>query len=616
VICVQHQTAIYSLRSISEVFLKIYVNYLQIHGILLEGSLDLLDRMGMGSLKIISDMTVNSIDSFLSSKCLGDYIGLDPATTIVGLGLLTLPIMLSVSWLGFFIYACYVVRTRLGAYTKQRHMVTLLSDAMTATHSVAFGDDFKRPSEEATATTFNGGEDSDQVLRSKSAKSTFTARQSIKSRKGAYYRSQSGASIYYDDDSESSDDAAETVDMTSSYRDHSSTELHNLPDRMVVQRVMSHWVMFSHILLICLHVPVLRTLLSALTCRQYDVLRLEKDLDIICLGRNYTNWFTLTALGVAAHGVAVPLFILHRLCKIRNRLLQINVRRSYGFLYNGFEPHRYYYETISMIFKTVMLLALSIPDSTFRNYLQTCVVLTMQGTSVFLRPWDDRAYFMFDKLEAISQTALSASALASMTWYVTDVLPSSPATEWMGSKWLYLITFACCASLHVVFNLFFFQRFFRHTVTKYLVMLREYFPDSLTFKDHVLLAFFSGKLHQMSLENGHTLNIAHLCGEEKEFVKKALYTTLYWYMAAERKNKAFRLDCLGPAISEAFKRCLRSSRGTVRQILDKDPEYSRCGKFLSMFDDKSIHKRLLAVLEESVGLAALSRKSHGCQDTA
>jgi hypothetical protein len=56
-----------------------------------------------------------------------------------------------------------------------------------------------------------------------------------------------------------------------------------------------------------------------------------------------------------AWGLGIPFFAFILLNRVRTRLTKIDVRETYGFLYNGYKKQFYYWEVVIMYRKIAMV---------------------------------------------------------------------------------------------------------------------------------------------------------------------------------------------------------------------------------------------------------------------
>lgn len=168
-----------------------------------------------------------------------------------------------------------------------------------------------------------------------------------------------------------------------------------------------------------LHPMVTAFFLSVFECSRwdmetnlrYDSARLLINMSIDCYSVVHQRWMLASAIGIVVWSFGIPCFYWLKLRGIyysRESLQHPDSLRKYGFLYDGFEPERYYYECIYMVRKALYLLAATL--FWLQEGARTVVLLAMNCIflSLHLRylPFDNRAYKGFDHLETWSSITL------------------------------------------------------------------------------------------------------------------------------------------------------------------------------------------------------------------
>ena len=88
-------------------------------------------------------------------------------------------------------------------------------------------------------------------------------------------------------------------------------------------------------------------------CWLFDVQRLMYDPDIICRSQEFALWQALGGLAFVMCAFGIPLTLGVMLYRYRSRLQEADTVRLFGFLYNGYEPAKYYFEVVFMIRKAL-----------------------------------------------------------------------------------------------------------------------------------------------------------------------------------------------------------------------------------------------------------------------
>merc|ERR1719375_243963 len=103
--------------------------------------------------------------------------------------------------------------------------------------------------------------------------------------------------------------------------------------------------------------------------------------------------------------------LLHR---ERHRLLNLPVRKRYGFLYDGFELHCYYFECIYMVRKLLIIAAANIPVDVVRTVILLILACSFFALHLQAAPFDDREFRILDRLEVLNLSVLNVTILAWM----------------------------------------------------------------------------------------------------------------------------------------------------------------------------------------------------------
>ena len=121
-----------------------------------------------------------------------------------------------------------------------------------------------------------------------------------------------------------------------------------------------------------------------------------------CYG-DHLPWFLAATAGLVFYGLAVPFLIFLKLREVRHDLHssagQEAQLKRFGFLYNGFEPKYYYFETLYMVRKVALLVAIAIPSVGLRVMYVLFVFFFFVGVHFQCRPYDDRDYGIQNSLD-------------------------------------------------------------------------------------------------------------------------------------------------------------------------------------------------------------------------
>merc|ERR1711871_676392 len=92
------------------------------------------------------------------------------------------------------------------------------------------------------------------------------------------------------------------------------------------------------------------------TLEEYDVERMLTNLDVDCTSSEHISQQILAAAGLAVWSFGVPLLFFCILYKCKSKLHTDSYIQTIGFLYNGFEPQVYWFESFIMIRKVVFVI--------------------------------------------------------------------------------------------------------------------------------------------------------------------------------------------------------------------------------------------------------------------
>eukprot|EP00930_Biecheleria_cincta_P039673 TRINITY_DN27253_c0_g1_i1.p1 TRINITY_DN27253_c0_g1~~TRINITY_DN27253_c0_g1_i1.p1 ORF type:complete len:1556 (+),score=270.66 TRINITY_DN27253_c0_g1_i1:597-4670(+) len=166
-------------------------------------------------------------------------------------------------------------------------------------------------------------------------------------------------------------------------------------------------------------------MLTTWNCEKFDVYRVLVDTKVECYSQGNMAWRIVGGAGILVFSVGIPmaLIALLRHFYAKDRLQETSVARMFGFLYSGFEPRYYYFESFYMIRK---LLFQIIPvagwfkgkdaDSTGRLQNSGAALLASIGFTFHLAftPYDNRGYFILDSIEQASLQAVIITAFVQL----------------------------------------------------------------------------------------------------------------------------------------------------------------------------------------------------------
>ncbi|CAJ1383452.1 unnamed protein product [Effrenium voratum] len=157
---------------------------------------------------------------------------------------------------------------------------------------------------------------------------------------------------------------------------------------------------------------ITRILVVGFECEELDTLRHRHDLSVECKSGTHMMWLVFSTAGLVIYGLGVPVSLFIALCRVRKQLFRSEVRKRFGFLYNGFELKYYYFESVYMFRKVMILLFFTAPTMYVRMVLMLFTSFGFILLHVYSGPFDNRSYLCLDRLEAMNLFALTATVSA------------------------------------------------------------------------------------------------------------------------------------------------------------------------------------------------------------
>lgn len=112
--------------------------------------------------------------------------------------------------------------------------------------------------------------------------------------------------------------------------------------------------------------------------------RMMFDLDVICWSTEHFNYSLIIAIpSIIIWGLGIPIFAWIILANNKNDLDDLKCREKYGFLYNGFKKKYYYWESVNMFRKIVIIFIAAFLDE-FGVITQALVVFLVLVTFLYL----------------------------------------------------------------------------------------------------------------------------------------------------------------------------------------------------------------------------------------
>ncbi|CAK9113008.1 unnamed protein product [Durusdinium trenchii] len=192
-------------------------------------------------------------------------------------------------------------------------------------------------------------------------------------------------------------------------------------ERSLKLRILLSFSSIGVLQLYFLQPMVTSQLLSVYNCQStdeggglLDTPRWSLDMSVDCSSAVHQRWQLVTAVGLLLWSFGIP-FLLYLIPKLILKWTSYTLQSRemwnvFGFLYDGFEPDFWYYESWMMLRKTYILIAANIfwlsPET--RTVVLLTLVIYFRYMHLRDLPYDNRAYMGVDKLQFQS--------LATFTW--------------------------------------------------------------------------------------------------------------------------------------------------------------------------------------------------------
>lgn len=114
-------------------------------------------------------------------------------------------------------------------------------------------------------------------------------------------------------------------------------------------------------------------------------------------------------LGIVLWTIGIPILSGYLLKRNRSKLEQAAIKEKFGFLYNGYAPHSYYWETIMGMRKAIIAF-ISIFMTSHGTIFQSLLLFIVLNISLFInlkvKPYSERK---INRLELTSLAALGVT---------------------------------------------------------------------------------------------------------------------------------------------------------------------------------------------------------------
>jgi len=535
-----------SVRAIHSIVLKKVVNHVQ----LVTTAWQVCEFNHDVSIRILADASQDPLETFVSLDCLFGTLQVHLYEVRIMIGMLLAPVVLICNFSAFLVLH---FRARVG-----------VSSVSQGSHS----DPPPPPLPIYTSNSF--ASDSDAVSYASRGHQLTSFKHSItspfSSQQGVQITSLSGAVPTNSSQSRVAQLAAMTQAgedesvSSSSKQDHSAAE--EFGPHALLQSAQS-WAI---VLMFLLHPMVVKMLATGITCVELDRLRLQYDLEVLCGSEHHRAWFLTSIFGLSLYGLGIPLIMFVKLYRVRNRLLDLPVRRIYGFLYNGFEPHCYYFEVVYMLRKVLILLSVTIPVKYARTLVVLCLSFFFLALHIFFNPYDNRYFFVLDRLETMSLLALNLTLqLRLFMDLLSAVETSAPFIHGIASHPLFAgVLLAAVSVCQVYFWVLAFWTLLRHSILRHLSLKRRCAPQDVNgLQSTLLLMEPQGNKLTFDLKS-NTFDLSALSQSERHFFFITLCDTLECYIDAYWLFHPARVTT---AVRKAIERCMRQQDAQEQNLL-------------------------------------------------
>lgn len=190
-------------------------------------------------------------------------------------------------------------------------------------------------------------------------------------------------------------------------------------------------------------------LLAAYNCRdmddgghRLDTARWALDMSVDCNSPVHQKWQLVTSIGLLIWSFGIPLILYiipWAILKWTSYTLQSKEMWTvFGFLYDGFEPDFWYYESFMMLRKTYILIAANIMWLSPETRTVVLLTLVIYFRYMHLRdlPYDNRAYMGVDRLQFQSLATFTWLLLGRLFRTMLELTDNALAKDWSPAFYL------------------------------------------------------------------------------------------------------------------------------------------------------------------------------------
>lgn len=342
--------------------------------------------------------------------------------------------------------------------------------------------------------------------------------------------------------------------------------------KILVNSVAMRFINSVIVMSFILHPVVVRILVVGFECEELDVLRHRHDLGVECKSTTHMQWLCLSTVGLVVYGIGVPVALFIALFRVRKRLFHAEVRKRFGFLYNGFELRYYYFESVYMFRKVMILLFFTAPTMYVRMVLMLFTSFGFILLHVYSGPFDNRSYLCLDRLEALNLLALTVTVSARLIFDIRQELSGEFFEDFVNHWTMDIVLVAGPLLAHAAFIWFALWSLFRNTVLKHLLLKADIWPEKMSRLQKCLLGL---EIHKQKAafdedERGLWIDTSSLSKQERHYMFVAMCDTLHRYM---NSSKRVHPGDVTAAIQEALIRCRRARRKRAVRLEQLDREF-------------------------------------------
>eukprot|EP00931_Biecheleriopsis_adriatica_P056672 TRINITY_DN33592_c0_g1_i1.p1 TRINITY_DN33592_c0_g1~~TRINITY_DN33592_c0_g1_i1.p1 ORF type:complete len:1490 (-),score=268.99 TRINITY_DN33592_c0_g1_i1:90-4559(-) len=192
---------------------------------------------------------------------------------------------------------------------------------------------------------------------------------------------------------------------------------------------LKNWLILN----VFLYLPrVDELLLNSLYCEyNFDSWRISYDTSVDCQSPDALIWLGVGWSSLACITIGFPVFLIYKIQRSRSKELHRDYAtvKTFGFLTAGFEHGYLYFDGLYMIRRFCFQVIPFLPfmgsgsearDATIGNALVAFVAAVFFAAHMAFQPFDNRGYFILDRLETASLEAILVTAFVQLVCLITN----------------------------------------------------------------------------------------------------------------------------------------------------------------------------------------------------